>query len=273
MSQTQPELTLDEAGLPVLTPAFLSWFFEALSAMEVTLDENPLDYGPRRLNNKTAVARTYLTETEGLFLQISQLIQKYKSSHRAANTALRLAKMHLFANDPETKAGRNQTTQDAIASTKLEDEVQGVDKLASSLEDLEALLVVIKSKRADLRDVQGRIRDQTKLCQEEIGLGGRWGSKPPPGTKAPELKPDPDAKSFKDLQRMFSGGDESDELLEEAEESLEQVVTPLPASNPEGEEVFVTTTGDAVADGFLDALEAKPRKSLDLDAILEGFDI
>ena len=171
--QTQPELETDESGLPVLTPSFLSWFFERLGLMEVTLDENPLDYGPRRLNNKTAEARTYLTETEGLFLQVSQLIQKYRRAHRENNHALTLAKKHLFANDPETRAGRNQTTQDAIASVKLQDEVKEVDRLASCMEDLEALLVVIKSKRSDLRDVQGRIRDQTKLCQEEIGLGGR----------------------------------------------------------------------------------------------------
>jgi hypothetical protein len=65
---------------------------------------------------------------------------------------------------------------------------------------------VIKSKRADLRDIQQRIRDQMKLCYEEIGIGGRWGSKPPPGTRAPDLPdaaPDPEKKSLRDLQDMF----------------------------------------------------------------------
>jgi hypothetical protein len=34
---------------------------------------------------------------------------------------------------------------------------------------------VVRIKRADLKDIQGRLRDQLKVCQEEIGLGGRWG--------------------------------------------------------------------------------------------------
>jgi hypothetical protein len=38
-------------------------------------------------------------------------------------------------------------------------------------------MTVIKAKRTDLKDLQGRLRDQLKLCQEQIALGQRWGSK------------------------------------------------------------------------------------------------
>jgi hypothetical protein len=38
-------------------------------------------------------------------------------------------------------------------------------------------MTVIKAKRTDLKDLQGRLRDQLKLCQEQISLGQRWGSK------------------------------------------------------------------------------------------------
>jgi hypothetical protein len=263
MSQAQPELIADEQGLPKVTPAFLAWFFEKLGSMEVNLDENPLDYGPRRLNNKTAEARTFLTETEGLFLKVSHIIQKYRSAHRAASTALTLAKNHLFANDPETRAGRNQTTQDAIASVKLREEVENVDRLASCKEDLEALLVVIKSKRADLRDVQGRIRDQTKLCQEEIGLGGRWGSKPPPGSKAPDLEArDPEAKTLKELQEMFS--EDETPPAESPQRTLDEV--PAPA-------VFLPE-GDEQSDSFLEAIGEAPKStSSNLDDLLRDFGV
>ena len=47
------------------------------------------------------------------------------------------------------------------------------------IQDLDAVLSVIRAKRTDLKDIQGRLRDQFKICQEEIGLGGRWGSRLP----------------------------------------------------------------------------------------------
>ena len=46
-------------------------------------------------------------------------------------------------------------------------------------------MTVVKAKRDDLKDILGRIRDQLKLCQEEIGLGSRWGSAPAPGQAVP----------------------------------------------------------------------------------------
>ena len=232
--------------------------FQQLAGLEVQLDENPLDYGPRRLNNKVAEARKMLSETEVLFLQVSKNIQRCKSAHRSAQTALDLAKKNLMANDPETRAGRNLATQDAIASIKLREEVEEVEKLTSALEDLDALLSVIKSKRADLRDIQGRIRDQIKLCQEEIGLGGRWGSKPPPGKVVPSLDmgvPEAEVTTLKDLQNLFSG-------------------------NPEQESPDLPTSSesDSELDALLDQVEVpteKPlqKKELDIDSILADFDM
>ena len=50
---------------------------------------------------------------------------------------------------------------------------------------MDASLTVVKAKRTDLKDVQRALRDQMKLCQEEIGLGNQWGSKLPPGAQNP----------------------------------------------------------------------------------------
>ena len=54
------------------------------------------------------------------------------------------------------------------------------------VQDIEAVIIVVKAKRSDLRDTQGRLRDQLRLCQQELDLGGRWGSK---RLNAPELEP------------------------------------------------------------------------------------
>ena len=46
-----------------------------------------------------------------------------------------------------------------------------------------------------------------KLCNEEITLGARWGSKPRPDLKAPNLdeSPDVDRQTLRDLHDMFQG--------------------------------------------------------------------
>jgi hypothetical protein len=47
------------------------------------------------------------------------------------------------------------------------------------------VLVVVRTKRADLKDISSRLRDQLKICQEEINLGGRWGLRGPSFSTAP----------------------------------------------------------------------------------------
>jgi hypothetical protein len=206
---------MSEDTPPAVSQSTIDHVFQSLMVMEVELDENPLQFGPRRLNQKTAQARGFLTDCEALFLKVSRWLQKYNAAARAAETSLELGKKHLLANDPEVRAGRNVADRDALASIKLKEEVEELSRIQGVQADLETLLTVIKAKRSDLRDVQGRLRDQIRLCQEEIGLGGQWGSKPPPGRRGPDLdaSPNVDKKSLRDLQDMFSGVDVEEESL------------------------------------------------------------
>ena len=216
-------------ALPIIDQGLIDRVFSVLEKMDVVLDENPLQYGPQRLNMKVAQARQMLTGTERLFQKVSKWLQKYKAAHRAAELGLNLAKKHLFANDPETRAGRNQTTQDAIAETKLREEVEEVHRLSQTIEDLTVLMSVIKAKRSDLRDIQGRIRDQMKLCHEEIGLGNHWGSKKPP---ANPVESDPKGRTtLKELTQILSGvkventpPPEEEEIDEEEESRIDDIL-------------------------------------------------
>ena len=136
----------------------------------------------------------------------------------------------MFANDPEVRAGRNLADRDAIASMKLKDEVEAVSEASSTMEDLESILVVIKSKKSDLRDIQSRIKDQIRLCQEEISLGSRWGNKKF-GEVEKEEKPDPNKTTLKQLRENFQ---------EEKEEK---------------EEPLINGTFEAGMEDFLDAVD------------------
>jgi len=246
--------------------------------MEVELDENPLEYGPQRLNVKVAEVRRFLAATEKMFMEVSHWIQQYKSTQRAAKVLLDLEVKNLLANDPEVRTGRNLETMQAVAHMKLRPEVEAVSKLDAALEDLDALMAVIKSKRYDLKDIQGRIREQTKLCQEEIGLGGRWGSKPPPGSNAPTLPPEKPKTSLKELREHFQQPEAAEPEVAEPEvaDSLDltssvcsvcggqQFSTPSGVSCPQGhggapakplEDLIGEGLSDSDSDGFLSALD------------------
>lgn len=169
-----------------LDDKYLAGIFDDLSKLEIQLDADPLAYGPKRLNGKVALARKMLTQCERMFLDVSQKHATYKRALRAAELDMSLAMKNLLANDPEVRAGRAVSEREAIATGKLKAEVQAVADATQAIEDLDAVVAVIKAKRSDLRDVQGRLRDQIRLCQEEIGLGNKWGSKSPRGV---ELQP------------------------------------------------------------------------------------
>lgn len=273
---------------PEVTPERIQRFYEALAAMHVELDADPLEQGPKRLNEKTSECRGFLSQTERIFVEVSQDLHWYRREHRRASAAFELSVQELFANDPDTRAGRNITDRLAIAHTKLRVERERISELQFAVEDLEAVLLIVKAKRNDLKDVAGRIRDQLKLCQEEIGLGNRWGSYRRP--------------SGADRGSNFAGGrDELEDLLDGALASIEKEAEeiPIPPSrevpNEEVEEDSIDSLfdhesvggnlsssmkSDEEADRALESVEAErpktvviePRKDPVLDSILEGFD-
>lgn len=271
--------TIVSDNLPVVDQEKLDKIFRRLSVMTVELYENPLEYGPAPLANKVVEARTYLDETEDIFLNVSHWIQKYTAAHRAAQLAMNLGIDHLLANDPETRAGRNLETQKAIAKVKLRHEVEEVNRISAVLEDLKAVLQVVKAKRTDLKDTQQRLRDIQNLCKELIGLGGRWGSKPLPGTEAPDLDaaPEVDKTSLRELQQMFEGQRVSEEQV--AEVASEVVVQapaapePVAPASESDAELAAPVDSDEEVDNLLkDFPDEEPKSTkLDVDSLLQDF--
>ncbi len=248
-------------ALPVISGEVVDSVFSILSQMEVELDADPLQYGPKRLNGKVAEARGMLTECEGLFLKVSQWLQKYRAALRTLETQLDLDMKHLFANDPEVRAGRNVADRDALATMKLREQSAEVSQVQQTREDLEAMLTVIKAKRSDLKDVQGRLRDQMKLCNEEITLGARWGSKPRPDVAAPDLdeSPDVDRTTLRDLHDMFMGNVAS-------EPDLGAIVAPV-----DKESGAEKVAEEPVVEESAESVEEPSASSEDFDALLDSI--
>ena len=180
--------------------------YDTLSQMHLDLDNDPLRFGPKRLNSKVAQCRGLLTQCEKIFLQISQDLHWFKRDHRRVQTEFDVNMQELLANDPEVMAGRSLKDREAIAANKLSSLRDVANTLEAAIDDFDQLMIVIKAKRSDLRDVQGRIRDQLKICQEEIGLGARWGNQ-----NTPSNDPSAPTENPENAGTMI---DEFDKLLE-----------------------------------------------------------
>ena len=212
--------------LEPLDPTFADSIFEELAVMDVQLDEDPLIYGPKRLNGKVALTRKMSSRCERIFLGIAQNLARYKRGLRASELLLDAEKKNLLANDPLVRSGRAVSEREAFAAGKLVDEIEAVSLCKNAVEELDMVVMVIKAKRSDLRDIQGRLRDQMRLCQEELGLGGRWGSRPPPA----DLEPGRGVATGADVDSM-------DSVIQLAREASDEVATAA-AEAAEAEEVL-----------------------------------
>lgn len=267
--------TLDEANQA----------YAELRELNVQLDADPLAYGPKRLNSKVSEVRRMLERCERLYLDVSQRLHMVKHSRRKAETDLDLAKKDLFSNDPHVRAGRSIADREAVASGRLLKEIHLLNDLCSTEEGLMAVLTVVKAKRTDLKDTEGRLRDQMRLCSEEMGLGNRWGSKMPSTpdvnlSKALDIQVAPVDEILSGIDgeihlRQQSGDwtgpgqEEADlavsvlmgKIIEEPEEEEEEEdeVLPVPLPIPEQVESLDSVLG-------VDSLE----QTVDLDAALKG---
>lgn len=161
--------------------------YDQMHKMEVMLDDDPLQFGPKRLNNKIAELRNMLTELERIFNRSSKKLGEIKRLFRLVETKITITKADLFANDPEVRAGRNVADREATASVKMAKLISEKMRLQCDIAEIDDLMTVVKAKRSDLRDTQSRLRDQIKLCHDEISLGARWGDKKPTIQLTPQI--------------------------------------------------------------------------------------
>lgn len=161
----------------MIEQAYIDRIYARLTEMDVVLDADPIEFGPSRLNYKVSIVRGHLSSTEKIFMEVSHNLQKIKRELLIKNTEYSLEQTQLIANDPHVRSGRSQKEREALAATRLVHIQSKINEHTLSSHDLEDLMTVIKAKRTDLKDLQGRLRDQLKLCQEQIALGQRWGSK------------------------------------------------------------------------------------------------
>lgn len=187
----------------------LEWIesiYDRMGDMEVLLDDDPLAYGPANLQKKIEQVRTHLSVVERVYIDARAKESRIKRSHRRLSSTVELATNMLLANDPHVMAGTSTTDRNARAMVKLAEEHEELHRLSDCLADIDEALNVVRSKKADLKDIASRLRDQMKLCSEQKWLGETWGSK---RDDAPDLKPG---------QRL------TDKLLGASQEELDRMI-------------------------------------------------
>jgi hypothetical protein len=258
---------------PSVEPSRIERFYQELADMQVVLDADPLALGPKRMNAKTAECRALLSRTERIFLEVSQDLYWYKREHRRALADFELAVKDLLSNDPVVRSNRSATDREAVCHTKLRTDKEKISTLQFACEDLEAVLSVVKTKRNDLKDIASRLRDQLKICQEEIGLGARWSRGKSRDTESHGSESTPNSSTDSVVAAM-------DEILARMDTSV--TTEELEASDDEGSDPIppVTTQSDQEIDSFLgnitDSIQEPdivvPKIDLHLDELLDLFD-
>lgn len=253
-------------SLPVIDDAYIQSVYARLQTMTVELDGDPLIYGPKRLNGKIAACRRHLSTCQQISLQLSNDCQRFQRAHRRAKLDYDLTLQDMLANDAQVRSGNNIRDREAIANSRLRAERETISDLEAAVEDVKAIIQIVKSKREDLRDIQGRLKDQLKLCQEEINLGSRWGSSPPPEAGHVEVNPTIDVDLHKLMELHEIGSFDAGEL------DAAVLVASAPAT------LVDTLAPTEDVDAFLDELEVSTPASsvssveeIDFDDFLEGL--
>ena len=268
-------------SVPIVDLDRIAETYGELKKMEVPLDPNPIEYGPKRFNNKIARVRTMLSRVEQLFLQTSEDLHFFQRLINAKQTLYELEKRELMVNDPRCRVGRAQQERADLADVQLRAQIEAIQHLELAAHDLETVMVSIKSKRTDLKNIQSRMKDQMKLLEHDLGMGARWGSNAPPSAvgasvneiddmlaamdKGLGIVETEDEEETEDTTEDTTEEDPSPQAPElepvlvfgeeEATEEAEAVDAPLPDDDSEGEMPANEQAQDE-ADDFLDALNA-----------------
>lgn len=152
--------------------------FERIGDMDLELDYDPIERGPKFLNNMVAKCRNYTNEVQRFARECQMYLRVIERELRTKEAQFELEYNNLMANDPEIvqMRGLSRADREALANTKLQDEISEINELELELTDAKHVETVIESKLREFRDVNRDIRLQKQLIQAEIETGTFWGN-------------------------------------------------------------------------------------------------
>jgi hypothetical protein len=181
MATTEQNLT---SHISVDSPTFreeiedyASLIYERLSRLVVELDPDPLSHGPNRLNLKTADARNGLSSVTQMNIEVLNSLRGAKRILMYEEGILELKIKDMVVNDPKVKGFSTAKEREYFCQLQYKTDFEKISRLKEYVQNLEFLLEAIKLKISDMRDLQVRIQNQVRLCESEISIGNKWGTK------------------------------------------------------------------------------------------------
>lgn len=173
----------EQKSNPLIDREYLDTLSKRMISVRVDLDPDPLNQGPTVLNEKIAETANQLTKVRNIQAKLEHNLLLVKRQERVVGKMLELKINDLIVNDPMIKPLKSQKDRDAAARLALQDAVDNHSRYLDAIFEVESVMEVAKLKTSELRDVSRSLKDQMRMCQEEIKLGGRWGKTPTKAVK------------------------------------------------------------------------------------------
>jgi len=198
MDEPTKQVTLSDLknNISITSPTFREeiekysdFLYSKLAGLSLDLDTDPLAHGPGRLTTKTADARNYLSVVTQMNIEVSNALRGAKRQLIYEEGILELKIKEMIINDSKAKAFATAKEREYYCQLQNKEDFEKLSRLKEYVHNLEFLMEAVKLKITDLKDLQVRIQNQVRLCQDEIAIGNKWGS------NKPSLSPKKEEKS------------------------------------------------------------------------------
>lgn len=180
--------TANDETMKTLSDEQIQKIFDRLEEIDISLDPNPIERGPKYLNNMVAEVRNKANEVRRFQRLVLQEKRQLEQILNRKETEYNLKFDDLMATNDQVQKRSSKSDREAMANSMLKDLREEIMDLESELEDAKLVEETIDSKLSELRDLNRDIRLQKKLIQEEIEIGSAWGDNTSKGDNQIEVE-------------------------------------------------------------------------------------
>ena len=252
--------------------------FARIGDMELELDYDPIERGPKFLNTMVASCRNYTNEVQRYARECQMHLRQVERNLRVAEADFELQYNDLMANDPEIIRMRNlsKADRDALARTKLQKEINDINQLKLALTDAGHVQTVIESKFGELKSIIRDIRLQKNLIEAEIETGAFWGNDMGDHNSTYISHGDIDASNLfeapvvpeeDEYDNLFVFEDKNEKGIDKSEKDAKMVSDSALDKNPVGHSKVEQDRLNSETNVFEDEIEIE----IDFDSALKGL--
>lgn len=149
--------------------------FAVIEDSNVDLDYDPIQRGPKFLNNMVAETRNMTNAIQKFEREVSREQLKYERQLGKLEAEFEMKSNDLMSNDQKVTSLSSVRDREAKVGDLLIDLKDEINDCKANLTDLGHVETIINSKLRELKDINRDVRLQIRLVEDEIKIGGDWG--------------------------------------------------------------------------------------------------